>query len=322
MSLILLIDDRERAVFEHLIGADFKYCIQRLTVGDYAICSADNKILAVLERKTHADFAASIKDNRHANKEKMIDLRAQTDCRVFYIVEGEYRPQSTKVIDGIPYCAIQSAIYHMMVRDQIFFLYTKDQNDTIAELSGLMKSMATLGKKMDLAEIAGGDASQILPEDSPPASQLGLLTASRQLPDIDVARGLWAKIPGITVENAEQYLKYSIAEIWQGNPAEMLADMKTPTGRKISKKIAETIATHDKKLEYRILSAVPKISESTAKEILAEITLAELLAKDEAAISNIKVGKAMKRLGPAKSAAIFKFLNFKKVTEEKNEKEN
>lgn len=38
-------------------------------------------VLAAIERKSHADFAASFKDGRHENIRKLLALRAATACK-------------------------------------------------------------------------------------------------------------------------------------------------------------------------------------------------------------------------------------------------
>ena len=84
-TTFLVVDARERAVIP-FIESEFKvhaFAIKQVTTADYVICRQPRDgespiVLAAIERKTHADFAASFKDGRFHNVHKMRALRAAT----------------------------------------------------------------------------------------------------------------------------------------------------------------------------------------------------------------------------------------------------
>ena len=86
MKLRLFIDDRERAVFNHLEAElkDIFYEVKRLEIGDYALVDIEcDKVLAVFERKTLEDYAASLKDGRHQNKISLLTCDQRPDVKSF-----------------------------------------------------------------------------------------------------------------------------------------------------------------------------------------------------------------------------------------------
>jgi hypothetical protein len=93
-STYLIADARERAVIP-FIEAEFPHAfvVKQVTTADYLVCRALDGAAVVLaanraQRRTRT-FAASFKDGRHDNVNKMIALRAQDGAqKLFYIVEG------------------------------------------------------------------------------------------------------------------------------------------------------------------------------------------------------------------------------------------
>lgn len=126
-GLTIVIDNRERAVFEGFIDVPDVTTAQ-MTVGDYAIIS-DDCIHEIFERKTLKDYADSIRDGRHENRRKMLSLRDECECRVYYIIEGSLH-DAPSVIGGIPKSTIESSIFNLMSNHNIFVLFSKDQLDT------------------------------------------------------------------------------------------------------------------------------------------------------------------------------------------------
>ena len=81
----LIVDDREQTVSPFLAGKNVPFLIKRITTGDFCIVRqnpnnpAEDRILAVFERKSMNDFAASIKDGRYENYHNMIELQKEND---------------------------------------------------------------------------------------------------------------------------------------------------------------------------------------------------------------------------------------------------
>lgn len=81
----LIIDNRENALCAELSSP---YDIKQLHVGDIHIGNAGKPAL-VLERKTFADFEASIMDKRYREQRgRLLAFGAETGARIGYILEG------------------------------------------------------------------------------------------------------------------------------------------------------------------------------------------------------------------------------------------
>lgn len=162
MSLSLIIDNRERAVFEHFPGDDETIITAQMTIGDYAIASisADGSgcIHEIFERKTLKDYADSIRDGRHENRMKMLSLRDRTECRVYYIIEGPPLSTADEKIGGIPASTIEASIFNLMSNHNIFVLYSSSQADTARLLMAKRKALANSLKQKKLTHTCSVDA--------------------------------------------------------------------------------------------------------------------------------------------------------------------
>ena len=118
----VLIDDRERSVIQFVNKFSEKYHIdykvKRMTTGDYAIIHG-NQIIAIIERKTYADLAASFRDGRSNNKNKLLKLRSETSCIIIYLIEGPAFPDNNDLFGNIPYKHLVSHLDHLVLRDNI-----------------------------------------------------------------------------------------------------------------------------------------------------------------------------------------------------------
>lgn len=138
-GLRLYCDHREQKIVP-FITCPIK--VIQLTIGDYMIGSR-NQILAVFERKTLADYGASIKDGRTANLDKLLQYRRDKGCDVYYIIEGPAFPAATTKYAGIPYANIASSIRNLQVRHGVFVIRTANEGHTANELASFLRSYET-----------------------------------------------------------------------------------------------------------------------------------------------------------------------------------
>lgn len=318
-----------------------------MTTGDYAlVCTKTNKLLAIFERKSLTDFGASFKDGRYENVNKLIEMRERTNCRIIFIIEGNAFPHATQTFAHVPYSAIESNIFHMMMRDNIMPLGTLNPQHTIVKLVAFMKSMVELLNKWDTTSFApamsvcSGDTNNSIndisttagSETQPQTSEHNsenfagsnsesfsesMLTEKVTKPDIDVVRAMWAKFRGVSTVNADVFIsRMSLHELFSGKytPAD-ISSFKTPSGKALGKNVIESVLSvlsgHNRALEEKILAGVTGISDSTAKEILEGKNLKQLLSFEPGAISIIKIGKTKRNLGLKRASDILKYFNFK-----------
>lgn len=306
----LAIDNRERAILEHRHHFDhIPNRPMQMTVGDYAVCRGD-KILAIIERKSLEDYAASLKDGRHANKNKMTKLRDDVGCRVIYIVEGPLDPPADKLFGRTPYKYIENSIYHLMIRDHILVLRSRDTVDTSKKLARFVESMTTIewspSEVYDLTtgcEITGSDEVRNANPDA-------VLRADRSKTDSDVLRELWACFKGITIETAEHYIRrWSLADVilkkiprdGPGSPSAVIIN-----NRHIMKRTQVELLDPPIELKKRLLAGIPGISVKSAEEILDQIALDVMLEIGLEEVKQVQIGKKQKALGEAKAKQLLK----------------
>lgn len=158
----LVIDNRERALFFHIDIAikNFKYEKMQLNTGDYLILQNNKIIKACIERKTYNDFAASFRDGRYKSElANMIKLREETNCQLFFIIEGNAFPAKNSKFSRIPYACILGAINKLMLYHNIFIIQTKNEEHTAQKLNELLTSLQNIYIDAAVAAITSAIAS-------------------------------------------------------------------------------------------------------------------------------------------------------------------
>ncbi len=103
---------------------------ENLDIGDYLFKLDDQPIL-VLERKTIADYAASIKDGRNREQKKRLTSNFQPN-QILYIIEGDLTSNNCNFqFNKVTKDTIISSMINTMLRDNIHILHTSCHNETI-----------------------------------------------------------------------------------------------------------------------------------------------------------------------------------------------
>jgi ERCC4-type nuclease len=325
-SCKLIVDTRERNVTRHSTEwCDINYEIKQITVGDYIVLDPNNNIMAVIERKSLDDFGASIIDGRTQNKDKLIELREKTNCRIIYIIEGPEYPKLHQIFGRVKYKAIQSSIFHLMINDGVSVINTKSTLHTAITLHSFIKSMETLiikNKKVceipdnthvdnthvdnthvDNTHVIG--SSQNIENAINEKNSVDLISKKFVKSDNEILREMWSKFSNITIQSSDEYSKYfTLADIiYKRKP---LDDFKLSSGKLIRPKIKNILSKSiDIPVQIKILSSVPLVSKNTATAIINLHTLEDLLKMEN--ISEIYINN--RKLGKAKEINIKKYFN-------------
>lgn len=236
MSIKLIADHRERGLTRFMQADTYENAC--LTTADYAtIWEEDGStpvILEIFERKTLSDYTASFKDGRHANKEKLLELRAITGCIVYYIVEGPKKNADEK-IGGIKYSSIEASMYNMTTNHGIHVIRTEDQEDTIRVLTDKITALTNsinLGKfSIPGCPVNSNDVE---------LDARDLLTAKKPILTKKVVIDAMSSIKGISDKTAEALLEYiSIRDILYDETS-LLRD-KLSQVRVSSRKLSKTV---------------------------------------------------------------------------------
>ena len=241
MEYKYIIDDREHFISKRITQfSEVEATVLRIEVGDIALLLND-VIIAVFERKTISDLSSSIKDGRYDNKEKMIECREKTACKLFFIIEGEWwlfgkkpskneeslfgkKPSKNEESLGLlPYSTLESSLFHLQMRDDIHIIHTKNVEDTIGALNSFAKSIMSLHKKYpptNIPQRGAGNAEELL--------------VKKIKSDDEILCEIWCALPGIGKVKARTLSKkYTIAEYIMNN----VESLKSSNASSLLKKI-------------------------------------------------------------------------------------
>lgn len=133
----LFVDYREAYIIAELDKKGVKYQTDNLDIGDYQI-RLDEKIVGIWERKTYADLAASVSDNRYREQKHRLTT---SDARwKGYIIEG-LCPAPTRNYHSLRPGALDSIKIGLTCRDGFNVLYSSGLSHTVIILEKLLKKL-------------------------------------------------------------------------------------------------------------------------------------------------------------------------------------
>ena len=140
-NIEIIIDSRETELIRILSKS---ITVKTLDIGDIQFRHNDKDVL-LLERKTVADLAASIKDGRyHEQKARLMASMKEPDAQMIgYLIEGNIL--STAGIAGIAENTLLSAIVNTFVRDGIVVFRTFSVRETAKFLLKMAEKIAQFG---------------------------------------------------------------------------------------------------------------------------------------------------------------------------------
>lgn len=279
MSIILTVDKRERGVFAELEQQSMMELVfkQRfpivmrystIPVGDYTISFADinqedveitepneEMILAVIERKTLADYSSSMSDGRHENVSKLLSMRELVACDVYYLIEGPANPSMTKQCARKDYKCILSSIRHLQIKHGISIINAKNKHTTASELFFLCEVYAGLILE-GYIKITLANYGEVMEASMPTTA--------------DIARrkiiGSWCSLPGIATKTAlELITKYPLSALLDGTE---IPELKPSVAAKLSH-------PWPKPLQVTFIASIPGISKKAAADLMEEMTIYE-----------------------------------------------
>lgn len=156
MGALLVVDSRENALIVALTADDTMHEVQQMDVGDAVIVLQEGVLGLIVERKTEADLAASMRDGRyHEQKGRLMQVRDKYKYGVVYILEG---PRDKKIL---PDATRDGMIMHTTLRDQIPVIVTADVGGTANWLTAATAFLAKQEKGVVGALTADLSAGQV-----------------------------------------------------------------------------------------------------------------------------------------------------------------
>ena len=268
----IIIDDREHAIiplFNEFTTPCVDFKVGRINYGDYAVMYNGNTLM-LIERKTWKDLAASIKDGRKHNIEKIIKMRCDTNCQLFYLIEGNPIPKSTTKFARIPCKNLRAHLDHLMFRDNVHIIYSKNKQNTVYRIFELVKNYLSIVPSPLLQyNTTGGGVEQL-------KKQIVCEKAETYK--------LWCAIPNITEKTANLFINkgYHISDLLLKKITKtQIFELKYPNNYvvgKRSEKIWKSISLND--VHIKILSQIKGVTKKTAIVILNKYTFTSLMNGD------------------------------------------
>lgn len=262
MSVDIIIDDREQAIiplFNSFTNPSANYKVSRINYGDYAVMYK-NHTLMLIERKTWKDMSSSIKDGRKHNVEKLKKIRTKTNCKLFYLIEGNPIPKSTTRFARIPCKNLRAHLDHLMIRDNIHIIHSKNKKNTVYRIFEIVRNYLSITPspllKYDAMDGGGG------------ISQLKEKIVCEKA---DTYK-LWCAIPNITEKTASLFINkgYHISDLLLKKISkEQIFELKYANNYVIGKrseKIWKSISSNE--VHIKILSQIKGVTKKTAEIIL------------------------------------------------------
>lgn len=293
MEIKLICDTRERKIQDN-INAEFaaplvfaksakagkiKCEVRQIEVGDYIITSgqSDAQIpLAIIERKSLTDYAASFKDGRHTNKTKLLNFSSITGCRIYYVIEGPLNPEYDTEFSGIKFQNIQASIHDLMIEHGIIILRTQNGAHTAKELKMLCESYLRVSADLAKSTRKSTDSADL----AKPIHKLDELVDSANLSDkTDLATAVFA---GDAVESSDTPCQYV-------NPIDQSDETLVETQNRLTtdpprhamtfeEALKKSVFTPEEKMIKDRVSAwetLPRIGKYTAAKLASEFTLSD-----------------------------------------------
>lgn len=136
----IIIDTREQRLYERMKDSSYTIEQKALDIGDIHL--VHEGVCVILERKTFADFAASLKDGRY--KEQKYRLK-ESGLRVAYLLEEVPSVPDlvshTHTIYGLQPSAFITSMIHTMFRDGFPILMASSMDETVQWIYEIAKRM-------------------------------------------------------------------------------------------------------------------------------------------------------------------------------------
>ena len=134
----LIVDNRE-SIKEDVLKLEGTH-LESLELGDY-VFRVEGEVALVVERKTLADFAASITDGRHREQKSRL-LGVYPKGVIVYLIEGDImRADKALRHSRINVDTLMSAMLNTMLRDSIQVIRTSGPEETVYVLSCMREKL-------------------------------------------------------------------------------------------------------------------------------------------------------------------------------------
>lgn len=206
-NVAMLVDIREAKIIEILQKQQQDIQTSALDIGDVHITINQEALptkTLIIERKTLADLAASIKDGRYKEQKMRLQQACQDangNMKLLYIIENRVPYHDTGDMCHISAKALASFMFNTLFRDQIPVITTQSTLETVDVLRGLLRRLTSPKELEKLGWFASSDA----PSDVKQSAYTEAHIKTRKKDNIDPMLSFQMQlsaIPGISASKA------------------------------------------------------------------------------------------------------------------------
>jgi len=141
-ALEIFIDNRETKLVEFFQNKDYVKVVP-LDLGDI-VFKYNGELILLVERKTLADLASSIKDGRYKEQKCRLLMTTSKD-KILYLIEGDLNKSGNTIIAGLTVYTLFSSIMNMLLRDNIKIYKSQSIHETIRFIKKMAKKFKKQG---------------------------------------------------------------------------------------------------------------------------------------------------------------------------------
>jgi ERCC4-type nuclease len=236
MSSQLVIDVRESRLITELTRLSIPHTTEALDVGDILFKGTEGNHQLVIERKSHADFAASNTDGRYREQRGRLLAVRGSGIAVLYILEGAFSHMDERPVGGgrVTEGLLKRLTSRLMLRYGLPMLFTESIADT-ASWCGLLLTQLN------------EDPTVFIPDSSAAATSAmtsftaALTTAKKGSKTAGgTAAAMLSAVPGLGAKRVESLLATASIANLVALTVEQLAEVSAG-GKRLGPKVAETL---------------------------------------------------------------------------------
>ena len=143
--MLLKIDCREKefinalSLFPDSFGIEFE--VISMEIGDIAIHDNSGNELIIIERKTLADLAASIKDGRYAEQSYRLTHTKIHNHNIIYLIEGNMKREKERNFGRIEPSTLYSAMVSLQYHKGFSVMRTNDITESVTYVTRLIHKL-------------------------------------------------------------------------------------------------------------------------------------------------------------------------------------
>lgn len=314
MTTNLIVDNREKRIMPFIKRS---YITRQLGTSDFVIELLDNdtcKLVAMIERKTWKDLAASFKDGRYTGQKGRL-IAATAVAAVYILIEGTFRKSATNTEQVR--AALKTALRRASLRG-INVVYTKTIAETAEWLTLFCRDIEELNRRGELwtpferhVEWVKQQTLPVVDLVDPAYGRIGAHDVVAAKPKQNNRAGIWLTIRGVGADSAAVLQDVDISDIHNDDAiVGRIAQLRTKSGNTIGLKRANHIVTKFRESNLLFLKGITGVSANMARVINAKYLFEDFMKLSAVNIADFRRANG-RRLGNVLGNRIYETIHKK-----------